>query len=549
MRLEDLAPRPGDILLAGSEKIAPRSSPKPQKPVLNQVHFPVRTRRYDAAVPSNTTADWQAWATSANYEIYTAWRRTCYLARDLERNNPHAKAFLRELCSNVLGATGIQIRPKMRMLRGGELNDPLNSNIKKAWLDWRRRGNFDVSGLISGYKADKLILRTLARDGEVIIRLIRGYPNKYRLAIQILEADVLDLWYNALLDPNTGRRVTMGVEVDRWGKPLNYHLLKYNQQDLFATNTTMKRMTVPANEIIHIFVHERPTQCRGITWFTPVETKLRMLERYEEATAIAMRISAAKMGFLTQEKDAQQYDGQGQLPTGELLEEVAPGEVIKLPPGMNFESFDPTNPSENYSAFRKSSLRSISSGLGIMYNNLANDLESTNYSSSRYGRSIEIETWRDLQRFLAEDYLQMLFDPFIDQATLTEAIPGVSQENADTVKTSVLWKPRGWAYVDPDKDGKSAANGIDMGLTTRRIELEEQGLDIDEVYEELAEDKKRQAKYGLTFVNAWSRQPEVQSTEEDPNAPGAEVVGPAGGNGSAKKNGTGKTTAATPNRK
>ena len=513
----------------------------PQKPQLDQVFVPTRTRRYDAAIPSNTTADWQAWATSANYEIYTAWRRTCFLARDLERNNPHAKAFLRELCANVLGCTGIQCQPKMRMLRGGDpppLNDTLNQNIKRGWLDWRRRGNFDVTGLLSGYAADKLVLRTLARDGEVLIRLIRGYPNKYRLAIQVLEADCLDIWYNALLDSKTGRRVTMGVELDQYGKPINYHLLKYNQQDLFASNTTMKRTVIPASDIIHLFLHERPTQCRGITWFTTVETKLRMLERYEEATAIAMRISSAKMCFLKQAKDAQQYEGQGQLPTGELLEEISPGEMIKLPPGYEPAPFDPTNPSESYSNFRKTSLRSISSGLGIMYNNLANDLESTNYSSSRYGRTIEIETWRDLQRFMSEDYLQLLFDPFIDQSTLTGAIPGVTEDNVDTVKVSVGWKPRGWAYVDPDKDGKSAANGIDMGLTTRRRELEEQGLDIDEVYEELAEDKKRQDKYGLTFVNSWSRMPAVQSTEEDPGATGPEVaepVPPAQKNGSKGK--------------
>ena len=153
-------------------------------------------------------------------------------------------------------------------------------------------------------------------------------------------------------------------------------------------------------------------------------------------------------------------------------------------------------------------------------------MESTSYSSSRYGRTIEIETWRDLQRFMSEDYHQALFDNFIDQATLTDAVPGVTDDTVDAVKISVAWKPRGWAYVDPDKDGKSAANGIDMGLTTRRRELEEQGLDIDEVYEELAEDKKRQDKYGLTFVNSWSRMPAVQSTEEDPSATGPEVVEP-----------------------
>ena len=506
----------------------PQKSEPPAVPFIYPKHA---SRAYDSAIPSNTTADWLAWSTTGNYEIYNAWRRTAFLARDLERNNPHAKAFLRELCANVLGASGIQLQSKVKMQRGAGLNDKLNETVKRAWADFRRRGNFDVTGLLSGYSADKLILRSIARDGDIVIRLIRGYPNKYRFAIQLVESDALDLWYNALLDFKTQARVTMGVEVDKWGKPGAYHLLNYSQQDLFANNTTMRRTRVPANEIVHPYLHERVTQCRGITWFAPVETKLRMLERYEEATAIAMRISAAKMGFLKQEKDAQMYEGQGEMPTGEIIEEVSPGEVVKLPPGVSFEKFDPTNPSENYSDFRKSALRSISAGLGMMYNNMANDLESTSYSSARYGRTIEIETWRDLQRFYSEDVLDPIFGAWLEMAYLSGNLPGVTEDQLEAIKQSISWKPRGWAYVDPDKDNKAAANGIDMGLTTRRRELEEQGLDIEEVYEELAEDKKRQEKYGLTFVNPYSRKPEVESTQEEPEP---SEVAPAAKNGNGK---------------
>jgi lambda family phage portal protein len=225
------------------------------------------------------------------------------------------------------------------------------------------------------------------------------------------------------------------------------------------------------------------------------------------------------------------YEGQGEMPTGEIIEEVSPGEVVKLPPGVSFEKFDPTNPSENYSDFRKSALRSISAGLGMMYNNMANDLESTSYSSARYGRTIEIETWRDLQRFYSEDVLDPIFGAWLEMAYLSGNLPGIDENQLDAIKQSISWKPRGWAYVDPDKDNKAAANGIDMGLTTRRRELEEQGLDIEEVYEELAEDKKRQEKYGLTFVNPYSRKPEVESTQEEPEPP---EVAPAAKNGNGK---------------
>ncbi len=80
-------------------------------------------RSYDAAIPTQGTADWLAWSTSGSFEVLYAWRRICYLSRDLERNNPHARAFLRELCLNVIGANGIRLQPRVKNLKGKNLND------------------------------------------------------------------------------------------------------------------------------------------------------------------------------------------------------------------------------------------------------------------------------------------------------------------------------------------------------------------------------------------------------------------------------------------
>jgi lambda family phage portal protein len=540
MRLEDFAPRPGDILLAGAEKIAPRTPPAPMAPtpIVN-----VKTRRYDMAVPSNTTSDWLAWSTSGNYEILHGWRRVAFLTRDLERNNPHVRAFLRELIANVLGANGIQLRSRVPNQKGPNLNAKLNKTITAAWKDFRRKGVYDVTGTHSGTEADRLILRALARDGECLVRLIKGFRgNKYRFAVQLLEADTLNIWYSSIL--TEGKRVSLGVEMDNYGKPTGYYLLDYFQQDVFAANSfTARQIRVDADELVHYYIPDRITQNRGMSWFASTGTKFRTLERYEEAIAISNRIAAAKMGFLYRDKDAPRYKGQAEAETGELIEEVSPGEIIDLPPGVRFEKFDPSNPTESYTDFRKNILRSVASGLGISYNTLANDLESVNYSSARFGRDIELETWRMLQGNFGESVLQPIFNAWVDQATLTGALDGVTFDQAELIKLSAKWRARGFPYVDPVKDLQGSAGSIDAGLTYRRRELEELGLELEEVYEELAAEAELAKDYGLSFINPFSKMPAVEPTQE-----GESPEAGAGPGGTKPANGkpAGKKPAAKP---
>jgi lambda family phage portal protein len=254
---------------------------------------------------------------------------------------------------------------------------------------------------------------------------------------------------------------------------------------------------------------------RGVTWLANVMTKARTLERYEEATAIGNRLAAAKMGYLESTPDAQPYEGQGQTPTGETVEEIVPGLIIDLPPGKSFKPFDPKNGPQTFGDFRKGILRSIASGMGIMYNTLANDLESVNYSSARFGKDIENETWRSLQIFYADHCLQDVFAAWLPQAILSGQINGALMSQQDAIRKATRWAGRGYPYVDPAKEVQSSLNAIDGGLTTRRRELEEKGLELEDVYDELAEEKELQEEKGLVFTNPMSKNP-VQPTAENP---------------------------------
>jgi lambda family phage portal protein len=481
-------------------------------------------RSYDAAIPTAGTADWLAWSTSGSFEVLYAWRRVCYLARDLERNNPHARAFLRELGLNVIGPNGIRLQPRVKNLKGPNLNEKLNTAISEAWTDFRTKGLYEVTGQYSGILADNLALRGMARDGGCLLKFHRGYRgNKYRFAVQLLEVDALDLWYTKILDEQ--RIVTEGVEVDGFGKPINYHLLKYSEADLMANTTIGQRIVVPARDMVHAWLPERLTSVRGISWFASVLLKLRMLDKFEEATAIAKRTTAAKMGFFERTVTAEKYEGQGELPTGEIINEVNPGSFEELPTGVTFKPFDPGKSEDNYHDFRKAILRSVASGLGPMYNVLANDLESVNYSTARFGRDLEVMFWRYLQNFWIETVLQPIFRAWLESWRLYGGNDcPVDFSQMDMVEKSMLWRPRGFPYIDPQKDVEASTGAICFGLSTHTRELAEQGLDIEEVFQEMAHDKDLALKYGLTFIDPKGRNPFI-STQEDPAAvPGVDTA-------------------------
>jgi lambda family phage portal protein len=514
--------------------LAPGSLWSKEDAWLDRALNPFSERLYDAAAVRPYTADWQGFATSGSYEILNAWRRVCYLARDLERNNSHAISFLRELRNNVLGSTGIRMQPRVTLQRGGKLNKPLNALIKAAWLDFRRSGVYEVTEQWSGQTLDELCLTRMATDGGVLLRLHRGYPNKYRFAVQAMEIDSLDIMAN-VSNPPGSNRITTGVETNDLGKPVAYHCLDFYQADLWSNQITGKRVRVPAEDMLHLWLPQRITSVRGISWFTSAMIDLRMLGKYEEAAVISARNAAAKMGFYERDQDAPRYEGQGQRPDGSIIEEITPGLIGELPPGYKFRPFDPGQPNEQYPHFKKGILRTISSGLGVMYNTLANDLESVNFSSSRYGKSVENESWKCLQRFLIEQLLAKIFKAWLECAVMAGAVP-LPFSQIEEVCKSIVWRPRGWSYVDPTKETQSALASIDGGLTTRRKELGDLGIDYDEFLDEVEAEREEQEERQIVFTNPYSRQPEVESTTEDPEvAPGHNPLAESNGsNGSAR---------------
>lgn len=119
-----------------------------------------------------------------------------------------------------------------------------------------------------------------------------------------------------------------------------------------------------------------------------------------------MRTSANKMGFI------QWRDGHGpefDEDEDEIQIESQAGEVPVLPESAEFKEWSPNYPTGEFLPFHKAMLRSMAAGMGVLYNNLASDLEGVTFSSIRQGTLDEREHWKELQQWLIESLVEPIY--------------------------------------------------------------------------------------------------------------------------------------------
>lgn len=451
-----------------------------------------KKRSFNAATTKYSFSSWTTSQTTADVDIKRDLRSIRNRSRDLMQNDDYAKKFKRMVKSNVVGNKGIKLQNRAKDINGN-LDKNANNQIEQAWKKWCKKGFCDVTGKLSFIDIQKMAIGAMAEDGEVLIRKVKGYKNSFGFALQIIEADHLDESYN---DPE--KNIIMGIEFDAWGKPIAYHLYSEHPGNMELKKADLKRVRIPADEIIHLFLPIRISATRGVPWMHTAMTRMKMVNGYEEAELMAARQGAVSGGFYERNENAEEYVGDSTDDEGNYVNEVEPGQIELLPKGVKFVPYDPQHPNAVFKDFMKVILRGISTGLDVSYNTLANDLESVNYSSLRSGISEEREVWKELQSWLSE---HLLDDVFADWLNISLSIGTINLPFTKFDKfNSPEWMPRSFAWVDPLKDIQANIIAAKEGLKTHSQIASEMGMDLEELYQQLAKEKELRQQYGITTL-------------------------------------------------
>lgn len=454
---------------------------------------PLKKRAYAGANQGRLFSDFVASSRSADEEIKGALKVLRNRCRDLTRNNAYARRFISLAKANTVGDRGVTLQVKARN-DNGAMDNLGNDQIEIAWKRWGRMGQCSVDGKISWVDAQRLFIENLVRDGEVLVRLVK-YPNDFGFALEFIESDLLDEEYNVTL-PN-GHRIRMGVELDSFNRPIAYHLFTAHPGD----NSTMwmgkSYNRIPADKMIHAFLPERAMQTRGAPWMSPVIADLKMLNGYREAELVAARVGASKMGFFTSPT------GDGFTPDDTdnkvPIMEAEPGTFHQLPDGVQFQQFDPTHPTTAFADFEKAILRGIASGLGVSYTSLANDLEGVSYSSIRQGALEDRDQWKIIQDFLIQHFVEPVYRAFL-LSIMQNTVINIPASRFDKFAEATVFRARGFQWVDPLKEMNASVVGLQNGLLSMQDIANQQGRDVEEIFDQIQAEQEMAARYGLSMA-------------------------------------------------
>lgn len=478
---------------------------------------------YGAVSPLN----WWAAQSSADSVAYFNLRELVNKSRQLRLNNPYAERFAHEMETNVLSSNGLTLQMQVKqdsdvtlrdgtVVAAGQPDEGANQAIEDAWWEfWHSKGNCDVSGEMTGLDFERLALSGALIDGTAMIRVMRGFKNDWRFAVQILDIDMLDLTYNESL-PN-GNEIRMSIEVDKWGRRVAAYIAEYKPGDWqrmgIPTARFSDRTRVPfegfqtkadynSGSIIAPFLRKRAGQTLGLPWLTPVMDVLNCLAKYEEAELVATRAAAEKMGFFESTDTAEEFTGDKDAAGNFVLNSI-PGAIQSLPVGKHFVGWDPKHPNGNYGEYRKGVLRQIASGLGIAYGSLANDRSDSSFSAERTALHDEREFYKMIQAWFIHQVEIPIFNAWLQSALLKQKITLLNGSPLPASKIEKFNKPyfqgRRWGYINPQQEINADILAVNNGFKSRRQIVAENGGYIEDVFSEQAQDNALADEYDLDF--------------------------------------------------
>lgn len=482
---------------------------------------PLVGRWFGGAEISRVFANWLSAVVPPDTEIVGELRTLRGRSRDLVRNNALAANMLRVWVSNVVGPDGLQHFPKVMNSRGA-LNLRVNNILRDAWADWGRRGTPTVDGRYSWVDLEELIVATEFVDGEFLALKVQGRDagNPYGFALQLLDPEQLDVTFTRAGTP-TVNAVRMGVEVDRFNRPVAYWLWEHTPGDIVPQS--MKRIRVPADQVIHYYEQRRPGQTRGVPRLAPVMARLKALDAYTEAEVMSARIGAMMAMVFTQDKDAPLEDIGGRQ-QGKIPVDLEQAMSALLPPGVSAQMLTASHPSQNFEPFIRTVMREIASGVGEAYHTVTGDLSQSNYVSMRGGDLQQRDVYMGQQRRLATHVTEPIYRDWLRSSVLWNAIPGIPDAADWRNYAAVEFEGRGWSWTNPSVDLAAQSMALALGVTTRSAIAREQGRRYEDICRERQQDDAIEDQYGIELSDplpAGVTESLSQAAEaaEDPDTP------------------------------
>lgn len=436
-------------------------------------------------------------------------------AGDLYVNDWAARSVVNSISTNAIG-TGLlpQVRlPYKRLGITAEQARELQSQMEWLWAEWCEQCH--VKGRMHFGDLQLAGFRSVLRDGELLhVPVMRdtGPGRRFGLAIQ----DISPSRLSTPSDRQTDLHIRDGVELSECGERVAFWIATPKPSILpvdMSALASVDYTRIPARVghrpgVFHLFFNEVEEQERGVSILSPGIKLFRHL-----ADAITHELygqvanASVPMVVETSEENVRlpewvQQETRGTPEGGEekvYYQNVEAGTLYYLNEGEHLKTVESSRPSPNFLNFCELVIRGCAASADMPYEAVMKDFSKTNYSSAR---AAMLEAWRVYlmyRAWFARNYCQPIFNMVMEEAWL-RGILELPSSAPDFYEAMPLWCNATWigparGYVDPVKEATANINLNAAGLKTRKEILAEQGLDFEEVMDDLTEEAKRMAEY------------------------------------------------------
>lgn len=333
-------------------------------------------------------------ARSANADMLPSSERLRAAQRDAVMNDPIATAAIGRMVTFTIG-TGLMSIPAIDGETLGLTADEVDALQRRIAIDYdayMASKDVDAERKSTGYGQQAVSYRGAITSGDMIKLRVMPEDQPGRVvetAWKLIEADRLRNPPGVMdggIDPRTGNEIAGGVEVDRWGAPVAYHILKQHPGDLQLRGGAHqaperieawdRALSLP--RVVHIYAKERPEQVRGIGMLATVIEPLRTISDASEAELYATVMSAMiavvyKSPGATPMPEPDYGDGDGG--EGEHGAAAAPdqpneykfeaGSVMEIDSDAEVDIKSPGRPNSAFDPFFQAICRQIGAAIGV----------------------------------------------------------------------------------------------------------------------------------------------------------------------------------------
>jgi lambda family phage portal protein len=423
--------------------------------------------------------------------------------RQIANNDPYVARAMSLWRNYIIGPTGIDLHVQSK-LTNGALDKSTNEKIERAWAEFCELGNCTTDGGFTFTELCKIIIETMARDGEVFLIKRKGPRfGRFGYQLDLIPIEQFASYYTGINRDN-GNVIFQSVEFNRDLRPVAYWLSSkpepMNSSYLLSFNQKVPDIRVPAEDCFHLFERHYIGQVRGFPWICNSVLNLHHLNVYKTTELEMARIATLDQIYFTMEAGTEGISDRDMNAAMEINLELEPGQSTILPRGVKPQKVDYNNPNSNMPDFIKSQLKGVAAGLQLSYAALSSDIEGVTFANARLAALEDQVSYQNRQQWVIDHFLNPLYKDWLKYQILASNI-NVPFSKLDKV-SRVKWTPRGFRSVNLVENARAAQMLNGMGLLSRtQLSSELFGVDWNETLDLLQFEAEELKKRDLVMVS------------------------------------------------